>query len=269
MKIRSRDESSVNLDLNPKGKAKGKAKLESKLESMPRQLGLDLEPAKPRTHGGKREGAGRPKSKDRHDPPHRARARHVGRFPEHVVLRVVRDMPRLRSDLVYEAVAGALEKIAARIAFRVVHVSLQHNHIHLLVEANDADAFDSGMRALAISLARRINRALGRKGKVFAYRYHSTPLRSPTQTRHALAYVLNNWRRHNEDERQLEDRFAKLDRYSSAIRFAGWANFQLAVWPDGYVGLPVTPAQTWLLAVGWERGGKPIRTDEVPGPLRN
>lgn len=229
------------------------------------QTSLDFTP---RTHGGKREGAGRPKSKKRHDPPHRSRATHVARHPVHVVMRARPEVGRLRRDPIYDAVRISLDKIAERVAFRVVHFSLQHNHIHLIVEADDAAALDSGMRALAISLARRINKALDRSGKVFEFRYHTTALRSPTQTRHAISYVLNNWRRHDEDERSLRERFAVLDGYSSAISFRGWANWSPTGWPEGYVALPVSAARTWLLAVGWQRGGKPIRTDEVPGPLR-
>jgi REP element-mobilizing transposase RayT len=177
------------------------------------------------------------------------------------------EVGRLRRGEVYAGARCALLAIAARISFRVVHLSIQHNHIHLLVEAGDHDALDSGMRALTISLARRINKSLGRSGKVFEYRYHSTPLTSPRQTRNAIAYVLNNWRRHREDERGLRQRTAILDPYSSAITFAGWADFRLTTWPEGYVALPVTPPQTWLLATGWELARRPIRTSDTPGPI--
>src|SRR5687768_1590078 len=140
------------------------------------QIDLDFTP---RSWGGKRAGAGRPKSKTpRHDPPHRSRAEHNARDPLHVVLRTVRAVPRLRCDEVYAAAVKTLTKIAERTDFRIVHLSLQHNHVHLIVEADDNAALESGMRAFAISLARRINRALKRTGQVFAYRYHTTALRS-------------------------------------------------------------------------------------------
>lgn len=226
------------------------------------QLELDL-----RTWGGKRKGAGRPKQ-NAHDSPHVPRPQHVGRYPLHIVLRTVRDVPRLRCEEAFEATRKTLAKIGERLDFRIVHLSLQHNHVHLLVEANDSVALESGMRALTISLARQLNRAFGRTGQVFAVRYHATTLRSPTQVRNAISYVLNNWRRHNEDERELRARFWILDRYSSAIRFAGWADWQGFKCPDGYTPLPVASPQTWFLAEGWQRARKPIRTSEVPGPLR-
>jgi len=228
------------------------------------QLGLDLTV---RTWGGKRDNAGRKKSGTRRDPLHRPRPAHVGRHPLHVVLRVRKDVGRLRRREVYAGAHRALLTIAARVAFRVVHISLQHNHIHLLVEAADSAALESGMRGLAIALAKRINASLDRRGRVFEFRYHSTALTSPRQTRNALAYVLNNWRRHREDERGLRERTMLLDPYSSAISFAGWADFKLTQWPAGYVALPVAPAQTWLLNKGWELARRPIRTHDTPGPI--
>lgn len=230
------------------------------------QLGLDLTI---RTWGGKRKGAGRKKSGTR-DPSHRPRPEHVGRYPLHVVLRVRKDVGRLRRRKVYEGAHLALLSIAARIAFRVVHMSIQHNHLHLLVEAADSEALESGMRGLSISLAKRINKSLGRRGKVFEFRYHSTPLTSPRQTRNALAYVLNNWRRHREDERGFHERTMPLDPYSSAITFRGWADFSGIVdeWSDVIdKQLPVSSPQTWLLGKGWELAKRPIRTTDTPGPI--
>lgn len=236
------------------------------------QLGLDLTV---RTWGGKREGAGRKKSGTRHDPDHRSRPKHVGRYPLHIVLRVRRDVGRLRRRKVYAGARQSLSAIAERIAFRVVHISIQHNHLHFLVEAADSATLESGMRGLAISLAKRINKSLGRSGKVFEFRYHSTTLTSPRQTRNALAYVMNNWRRHREDERGLEDRTMILDPYSSAIAFRGWADFELERSnPEERVGLlddeeplPVASPQTWLLNTGWKLSRRPIRTSDTPGPI--
>jgi REP element-mobilizing transposase RayT len=233
------------------------------------QLDLDLVP---RRWGGAREGAGRKTNKSKgipsHDSPHTSRPKHRARNPVHAVLRCLKGVPNLRRPEVYECVQRTLLKLAARADFRVVHLSIQRNHFHLLAEADDDAALESGMRAFAISLAKRINRALGRTGKLFEFRYHTTELTSPRQTRNALAYVLNNWRRHNEDERNgVAERFMILDRYSSAIRFTGWADWQLGRWPDNYAALAVASPQTWLLSTGWEKAKRPIRALATPGPI--
>ena len=89
-----------------------------------------------------------------------------------------------------------------------------------------------------------------------------TPRRSrrPTQARNAIAYVLNNWRRHANDLRSPY----RIDLYSSAEQFPGWET------PHGYAprarAAAVRPRRRrWLLTDGWTRAG-PIPLDEIPGP---
>jgi REP-associated tyrosine transposase len=204
--------------------------------------------------------AGRKPTGRRRDPRHRTRPEVQARHPVHVVLRVTRAVGSLRTRRAYRAVRGALARCAARADYRVVHVSLQANHLHLLVEADHKRALARGMQGFAISAAKRLNRELRRgRGDVFAFRYHATAVRTPTQARHALAYVLNNWRRHRADARAPW----RIDPYSSAWSFTGWSR------PHGYAPrrepLPVVRATAWLLTDGWTRAG-PIRLDEVPGP---
>jgi REP element-mobilizing transposase RayT len=177
----------------------------------------------------------------------------------HVVLRAREGVPRLRRRKVFEAVRRAFRVIAARAAFPIVHLSLQHNHLHLLVEADDRQSLSRGMQSFTISLARRINRACGRRGKLFAHRYHATAIRSPRQARNALAYVLNNWRHHREDRGCR----AALDRFSSAIAFDGWITSTRFAVPADYTPLPVAAAETWLLTTGWRRRPR-ISWLEVP-----
>jgi REP element-mobilizing transposase RayT len=154
----------------------------------------------------------------------------------------------LRTPECYAAIGRVLGR-AKRADFRVVHVSIQRNHLHFIIEAGDAEARTAGMRSLGGSLARAINRARGRTGKLFAYRYHATAIASPRQMFNTLDYVLNNWRKHREDRGSR----AYLDRYSSAIAFDGWeCSFAT---PASYAPLPVRPATTWLLRVGWRRHG--------------
>lgn len=224
----------------------------------------------PRTWGGARKGAGRPKTGKRKDTVHRTRPEVSGRHAQHVVLRVRKDVPRLRRGKIYRALRKTLSRHLGQLGFAVVHVSIQHNHLHFLVEAGTKRALRSGMQGLAISAAKAINRVCKRKGKVFEYRYHATAIRTPKQARHALSYVLNNWRRHNEDERALAARFAAIDPYSTAVAFDGWKEWREAVLPDGFDSFPpleVAPPRTWLLRIGWQRHGA-ISIHETPGSMR-
>jgi putative transposase len=53
---------------------------------------------------------------------------------------------------------------------RVVHFTVQSNHLHVIAEARDAMALARGVQALSIRIARAVNRVLGRRGPVFADR---------------------------------------------------------------------------------------------------
>ena len=82
------------------------------------------------------------------------------------------------------------------------HTSIQHNHLHFLIEADDKKAFSHGMRSLAITAALAINDVCGRSGKVFAYRYHATsigvpPGYEPLPSAEATTWLLRvGWERH-------------------------------------------------------------------------
>ena len=77
-----------------------------------------------------------------------------------------------------------------------MHYSVQGNHVHLLVEANDEKALSKGMNGLGTRIARRLNRVMGRRGKVLDDRYHGHILRTPTEVRRARAYLLGNAEKH-------------------------------------------------------------------------
>ena len=130
------------------------------------------------------------------------------------------------------------------------------------------DHLIKGMQSLAIRLARAINRDCGRTGKVFAYRYHATPIFSPRQMRNALAYVLNNWRRHREDRGSDRAATALVDPYSTGVWFTGWKDleYQLFSLPAGFEPLPSANPMSWLMTAGW-RKHPPIDPREIPGPL--
>lgn len=146
----------------------------------------------------------------------------------------------------------------------MIHISIQGNHIHLLVEASNREALRNGIAGFEIRVARAINGERG-CGKVFVERYHATQIKSARHARHALAYVLNNWRRHREDWANGRMCKAQLDEYSSAVSFTGWRGGRFTI-PASYSPLRVSPPETWLLAKGWMQFGL-IDPLEKPGPL--
>ena len=113
-----------------------------------------------------------------------------------MTLKVSAGIPSLRTvDLVRE-IERSFAVGCERDDFRLVHYSLQGNHAHLIVEADDEAALGRGMKALGSRIARAVNRVFRRSGPVLADRYHVRVLRTPREVRNALAYVLLNSRRH-------------------------------------------------------------------------
>jgi len=225
--------------------------------------------------GGKRRGAGRKPSGTRAGERHETRPNFKPYHGLHVVMRVVPAVGSLRRRDMYKAMRNASIAAARSERFRIVHISLQRSHVHMLVEARNKEALARGMQGFQISAAKNINAALGghmrpRRGKVFGDRYHLEVIRSPTQARHAISYVLNNWRHHGEDRGELSSTWL-VDPFSSAIVFPDWIERQDEPWlwriRETYDPLVVFRPQTWLLGEAWKKVG-PISYREVPGQRR-
>jgi REP element-mobilizing transposase RayT len=250
--------------------------------SEPEQLPLFAAPATQRRGAGRKRRRGKKPGRKPKGPragsPHKVRPELKARHPVHVVLRVVREVGNLRRRSTYKAVREATLTTAVREDFRIVHLSIQRNHLHLLVEADHKGALSSGMQGFQISAAKHLNAAISkdrpgrrRRGSVFPDRYHAEIITTPTQARHALNYVINNWRKHQEDRADVA-RTWKIDPFSTAIMFPGWTEYcdQPFLWrgPPTYDPLVVYQPRSWLLREGYKRGGPPISVREVPSTPR-
>lgn len=216
------------------------------------QLALDLAW---HTHGGARAGAGRPPIPEakRRYVRHRTRPVHRKDHPVHVTLRAMKRLPSLRKQVL----AGIINRcllaqrkkltLEEKTHFQLVDFSVQTDHLHLIVEAPDKGGLARGMMGLAIRIARRLNKALGHKGRFWAERYHRHDLRTPTETRNALRYVLLNRKKH------ARVRGAFVDTCSSSATFAGFTS-RPQILPEAF-DWPAVPPRTWLLDVGWRRHG--------------
>ena len=168
------------------------------------------------------------------------------RIPVHVTLRMESHVWNLRSKRCFRIVERALFMTANGLSAQIVHFSVQGNHIHLLVEADDKRSLSRAMRSLAIRIARGINTLMRTSGKVLAHRYHARSLKTPTEVRNALGYVRHNFR-HHASQRNEAVGLTFVDPYSS----------------EGLLSFCSPPARTWLLADGWRRAG-PVRRENTP-----
>jgi REP element-mobilizing transposase RayT len=255
---------------NKKGKGRGRAPRKGQ------QLSFDLP-----TWGGKRQGAGRRPADPDNVISHRKRPALASRHPVHVSLDVVHGLPSLRRRI--GLLRTALYESSKRDGFRLIHFSVQGNHIHLVVEAKDAQALARGIQALCIRVAKRLNKKLGRRGRVFSARYHAHILKTPTEVKNALAYVLLNFNKHYGQQTSVAPP-GGIDPCSSGSYFDGWlqlggrappgasaseesASEESASEESASDESPLPEARTWLLSKGWRRRGL-VDWNEIPSVRR-
>src|SRR5581483_11459721 len=167
-----------------------------------KQLGLTF-----RTRGGKRHGAGRKMQGARPRVSHKTRPVLRRRFPVHVTVRMREGVSGLRSKSCFSALKNAFNAANAR----------------------------SGL-GLDVRMALALNRLMRRRGKVFADRCHAVVLKTPTQTKRALHYVVHN-RQHHAPGRYAVD------------------------WRDPFASAeaPLVAPRTWLLASSGSDGRRLVR----------
>jgi putative transposase len=217
---------------------------------MAKQLDLQM----PCSWGGVRKGAGR-RPRGRRRVTHERRPEHKARNPVHVTMRARADVRSLRVPCIFVELRAAL--VASRKdTFQVVQFSVQRDHMHLVLEADDKASLTSGMNGLSVRCAKAVNRAAKRAGSVWADRYHCEPKYNARMVRIVLGYVLYNFKKHEPEAGR------DIDRCSSAPWFTGFVHPV-----PGWAGRSPLPApRTWLLRVGWLRAGGPLTPKDAPAP---
>ncbi len=213
------------------------------------------------THGGWRPNAGRPRTRD--GVSHDRREPVAPIHPQHITQRIVAGVQSLRKHVLVAVIREAIAR-AHGPEFRITHFVVESNHLHMIIEAATNEARARGLKGMNVRVARRVNRALGRSGPLFADRYHARALKTPREVRDAIRYVLNNTRHHVP---ALASDPTWIDPCSSAPWFDGWAQ---PIAPDSgpirelvQQPPPTARPRTWLLSVGWRRHGA-LRFDDVP-----
>lgn len=208
--------------------------------------------------GGKRRGAGRPNRTKTVS--HGARESITWRTPLHVTLKLCSGLPTLRhKPLLRELKRSSIQ--ALKFQFRVVHFSMQSNHLHLIIEAKSNSALALGMRSLAGRFGKIVRRHAHRlgakqKGRVFLGRYHLRVIRSSRQMRNTLEYVLLNKAKHSKLVEHLDPfssgRFFNDWRALLKARFRSLIQEECASIPTEQL-VPFGQPRSWLCRVGWTK----------------
>jgi hypothetical protein len=212
----------------------------------------------------RRKGGGRKKSPNS-GVSHLKRPELKERHPVHTTLKLLDGFPSLRGRRQTLVVLDALRRACRGTArepggLHVCHYSIQDDHAHLIVEAQDKETLARGIQGLSIRLAKGLNKLWGRTGKVFADRYHEHVLETPTEVRNALAYLFRNWKKHGVEREEN----GLPDELSSGRWFEGWTDYVACSMSKALGSSPIAEARTWLLRVGWARAG-PLVLAEVHG----
>ncbi|MFA6238714.1 MAG: transposase [Bacteriovorax sp.] len=139
-------------------------------------------------------GAGRPAIHDRG-------IRHIARdeinrpTPLHLTIKIERPKAGLKNKSILKVLHRSIKK--ARMAgIRIIHYTLEFDHVHLLVEASDKLSTSKGMQSFGITLSKGINKIKAMKGRVFKTRYHFRKLKTPGEIKNVLNYILGNSIKH-------------------------------------------------------------------------
>jgi REP element-mobilizing transposase RayT len=164
-------------------------------------------------------------------------------------VRLVDGLPTLRQGRSHHVLRKAIAACAKRAGFRILHYSVQSNHVHLICEADDAQTLARGIQSLCVRIARGLHLLWKSTGKVFADRYHSRPLKTPTEVRNTLIYVLQNALHHGIAV------LGGMDPFSSASSFDGWERRCPAALAAALRHCPLARARSWLMTLGWRKRG--------------
>ena len=164
---------------------------------MAKQLNLNIYKG---SRGGRRPGAGRKRIHSK-GVAHREREKVQMRHALHVNF-------KYRTSIRHKKGLSLLKRAilnARKMGLRVIHYSLQSNHIHLILEAQDNAILTRGMRSLTVTIAKGLG-----KGRVQLERYHLHVLRSVRETKNAVHYVLFNEQKHSGLKKAYVDGYSSL-----------------------------------------------------------
>lgn len=153
-------------------------------------------------------GAGRPAI---HDPG----IRHTKRFrlkkPSslHLTIKVRVNKADIQNKRILKALHHAIKRARLK-GLKVIHYTLEYNHVHLLVESVDNKILHKGMQSFGITISKAINKIKQTKGAVYKNRYHLRIINSAKQLKNVLHYIFSNGIKHKRTN-------SKIDLFNSMI----------------------------------------------------
>ena len=139
-------------------------------------------------------GAGRPA---RHDPGIRHTKRPNLKKPTslHLTVKIKKNKAEIKNKSVLAILKRAIVN-ARKQGLKVIHYSLEYDHVHLLIEADNNLILGKGMKAFGVTFAKAINRLKKLKGEVYKHRYHFRRISSSKELKNVMNYIFTNGLKH-------------------------------------------------------------------------
>jgi REP element-mobilizing transposase RayT len=158
--------------------------------------------------------AGRPAIQDK-GIRHRKREVITKPRPLHLTIKLIR--ADIQNKTILKGLRHAIQRARAQ-GLKIIHYSLERDHVHLYAEGAENQTLAKAMKALGVSFVRRINRYHKTKGSCYKTRYHLRILNTAREVKNVINYILKNGIKHGRTKELI-------DTYNSAfttIVFVEW-----------------------------------------------
>ncbi len=139
-------------------------------------------------------GAGRPAL---NDPGIRHTKRPLLKKPTslHLTVKIKKNKAEIKNKSVLAILKRSILN-ARRQGLRVIHYSLEYDHVHLLIEADNNHILGKGMQAFGVTFSKAINRLKKLTGEVYKHRYHFRRISSSKELKNVMNYIFTNGVKH-------------------------------------------------------------------------
>lgn len=126
---------------------------------------------------------------------HRARLEITRNTSLHLTVKILKEKSRLRTKALLQILKRAIQRGRVQ-GLRIHHYTLEHDHVHLIVEARNNYELGKGMQAFGVCFAKGINKCKSLKGAAYKHRYHLRKINSARDLKTVMRYVFNNSKKH-------------------------------------------------------------------------
>lgn len=146
-------------------------------------------------------GAGRPA---KNDPGIRHTKRPRIRRPSslHLTVKIKKERAAIKNKTVLRILKKAIQNARAQ-GLRVIHYTLEYDHVHLLIEADNNTTLGKGMKSFGVTLAKALNRLRSHAGGVYKHRYHFKHITGTRQLKNVMNYIFLNGVKHKTSKHKI------------------------------------------------------------------